>query len=108
MICNKEKCTGCSACYNICPKECISMEYDEEGFIYPKIHKERCINCGMCKKICPANNDIKNNNRGKPKTIATYHKDEEILKNSSSGGVFTALASYVIKQKGIVIRCNDG
>ncbi len=103
MICNKEKCTGCSACYNICPKKCISMEYDDEGFIYPLIDKNKCVNCGMCRKVCPIINDIKNDNRIEPKTICAYHIDDKILEDSSSGGVFTALADYVIRQKGIVI-----
>lgn len=42
-VCKKEECTGCSVCINICPKKCIKMEYDEEGFEYPKIDKEKCI-----------------------------------------------------------------
>ena len=50
-----KSCSGCHACYNACPVGCISMEYDAEGFLYPKIDKEKCINCGKCEKHCPQN-----------------------------------------------------
>ena len=53
MICEKKKCTGCSACLNICPKNAISMYEDEYGCIYPQIDTKKCINCGLCKKVCP-------------------------------------------------------
>ena len=49
----KEECSGCSACMNICPKNCIDMVEDEFGFRYPNINKEICINCHLCEKVCP-------------------------------------------------------
>lgn len=53
MICKREKCYGCYACYNICPKNAIMMCEDKYGHIYPEINKEKCVSCGMCKIICP-------------------------------------------------------
>ena len=50
---NKEDCTGCTACYAICPKSAISMQTDEEGFDYPVINEEKCIKCNRCIKVCP-------------------------------------------------------
>ena len=52
-ILNKENCCGCTACFNICPKKCISMQSDEEGFLYPIIEESKCIDCGLCEKACP-------------------------------------------------------
>lgn len=49
----KEECCGCTACYAICPKEAITMEPDEEGFLYPVVHEEKCIRCYQCLKVCP-------------------------------------------------------
>lgn len=49
----KEECCGCTACYAICPKKAISMEPDEEGFLYPRVDEEKCVRCGSCLKVCP-------------------------------------------------------
>lgn len=48
----KENCCGCSACYSICPKHAISMEKDEEGFLYPKVQEDACIMCYRCIDVC--------------------------------------------------------
>ena len=56
QITNKQDCCGCYACVQRCPKQCIRMESDEEGFEYPIIDKEQCINCGLCNKVCPQTN----------------------------------------------------
>ena len=53
QIKDKVKCSGCTACYSICPKKAITMKEDEEGFLYPSINKSKCINCGLCEKVCP-------------------------------------------------------
>ena len=44
---SKQNCTGCSACANICPRGCIKMTADEEGFLYPKVNEEMCMDCGV-------------------------------------------------------------
>ena len=97
---DKSKCSGCHSCMNICPKNCIEMKVDEEGFWYPEVDKEKCIECGICKKSCPILNDMSIQNN--PKAYACYNKNEEIRKESSSGGIFTLLASYTIDNDGIV------
>ena len=50
---NKKECCGCSACVQRCPKRCISMENDSEGFLYPKVDTSKCIDCHLCEKVCP-------------------------------------------------------
>ena len=54
----KEECCGCHGCINICPKQCISMEIDDEGFWYPNVDKSKCINCDLCIKVCQIYNDL--------------------------------------------------
>ena len=50
---DKHKCSGCTACMAICPKQCITMSQDEEGFMYPIVDDKKCIDCGLCEKNCP-------------------------------------------------------
>lgn len=98
---NKAKCSGCSACYSACPKKCIIMEEDEEGFIYPKVNKSLCVKCGICENVCPI---IKRNEERvvEQKGYLIQHKDEIIRKQSTSGGAFTGIASWVIEKGGVV------
>ena len=55
QISDKTKCCGCTACASVCPKNCISMQCDGEGFLYPVVDKTSCVNCGICEKVCPFN-----------------------------------------------------
>ena len=99
-ITNKQNCSGCSACYNKCPKQSITMFEDEKGFRYPKIDKELCINCGLCDKVCPIINSKQT--QTEPKAYACYNKNEKIRLASSSGGIFTLIAQNIIEQGGVV------
>ncbi|GKX31766.1 F420H(2):quinone oxidoreductase [Vallitalea longa] len=97
---NKKDCTGCHACYNICPQNCISMQSDNEGFRYPIIDMDKCIDCGLCDRVCPVLNLEKIQN--KPHAYACINKDETIRIKSSSGGIFTLVAEIVIDNGGVV------
>ena len=94
------QCTGCGACYNKCPVNAIVMKPDAEGFSFPSINSEQCIHCGLCLKTCPVF-ETKYENNPEPKCYAVMANDE-IRKNSSSGGVFTLLAEWVLRQGGVV------
>lgn len=96
----KKNCCGCEACVQRCPKSCITMREDNEGFLYPEIDKNICIDCGLCEKVCPVINQAKER---KPLAVyAAKHKDEQIRMASSSGGAFTAIAESVIDEGGVV------
>ena len=96
---NKKDCNGCGACIYVCPKHCIHMEEDEEGFFYPVIHEEECIHCNKCKNIC--SNYSKEQKEINKAYIASNTCEEE-RKNSASGGMFYILAKYVIEKNGVV------
>lgn len=100
-ICNSELCTGCSACKQICPQKAISMVPDVEGFLRPEIDLEKCVKCEKCKRVCPSANRVKDTLQ-KPHTYAFVHSSERIRMNSSSGGAFSAIAEYVIRERGEV------
>lgn len=103
-ICDDKKCTGCMACYNICPMNAISMTYNERTELSPIIDNEKCINCNLCQTICPANNSI---DVVEPKKVyACWNLDEEKRKTSSSGAIAYTLYEKIIENDGIVFGCS--
>lgn len=100
-ICENNLCTGCTACYSICPKNAITMIENEEGFKYPVIDNAKCIDCQMCKKTCPILKTEKNESLNE--CYAAFSKDKKIRENGSSGGIFQILAEDILNKNGIVI-----
>lgn len=99
-IVDKSKCSGCSACYNICPKGCIEMKEDSEGFLYPVVDESLCVDCKKCVAVCPILKTYSGSSLGK--AYACINKDEDIRMQSSSGGIFTLLAEHIIDRGGVV------
>ena len=95
-----DRCTGCEACASICPKDAITMQRDKEGFAYPAVDRERCIRCGHCTAVCPMLHERPA--RPMPAVFAAWNENDTIRKDSTSGGVFTALAEYVLEGGGVV------
>jgi len=95
----KEDCTGCTACAHACPQKCIEMKPDAEGFLYPSVDSGKCVGCGMCRKICPVDSKAE---RRTGTAYAARVVDRDVRMNSSSGGVFSALAQYVLDKGGVV------
>lgn len=100
-IAQRTICCGCSACAEICPKNCINMLTDNEGFWYPDIDESKCLGCHLCEKVCPVLNVPKMPDEI-PKAYASYACDEKIRMESSSGGLFTILAEEIIREGGTV------
>lgn len=105
VISDKVRCSGCTACYSACPRKCISMREDSEGFLYPEIDEALCIDCGKCLNVCPyekAGFTFKDDKEELGRCYAAYYNAESIRYQSSSGGMFRAFADKVIKERGIV------
>lgn len=100
---DKYLCTGCCACMNVCPCSAIRMIADLEGFLYPEIDMDKCVSCGLCKKICPQNSECKTNDI--IRVFGAINRNNDVLKTSSSGGVFRAIASKVLAEGGVVVGC---
>lgn len=97
----KKECCGCGLCTQICPKKCIELKPDNEGYFYPAVDKSKCIKCGLCIQKCVQ----KSNKEKRPiskNTYIGYNSTEPIRKESSSGGIFYAIASTFIENGGIV------
>lgn len=102
---NEYECSGCTACVNVCAHApAITMEKNDEGFLYPIRHDDLCVKCGLCEKVCPFEHPIYKNDA--PTVYAAYDKMER--SGSSSGGLFYTIASYVINCGGVVFgaACN--
>lgn len=99
-ITDRKDCCGCAACAQRCPRHCITMQSDNEGFTYPVIDTKLCSDCGLCNKVCPVINQ-----QPEQLPIATYaaiNSNGTIREQSSSGGIFTLLAEETIKKDGVV------
>lgn len=100
-LATNEYCTGCTACASSCPKGCITMAADENGFLCPVIDLNRCVECGLCQKACPLVNPL-HLPEDMPKAYAAYSKDETVRMQSSSGGIFTEVAKAILNNGGVV------
>lgn len=100
-LCKADECTGCSGCVNVCPKQCIQMIEDNEGFLHPCIDHDKCIECHVCQRLCPVLNPLEKYDS--PVVYAAFNNDPKVRANSSSGGIFNALARHFIDNGGMVV-----
>ena len=100
----KSKCCGCAACMNVCTKQAISMQYGDDGYLYPVIEQKKCVECGLCQKICQYNHNcfILDTMAGKEMDIYATQGNKEATSRSTSGGMFYLLAKYVLSKGGVV------
>lgn len=96
------KCCGCGACATECPVSAIEMIEDACGYIYPEIDSEKCIECGKCRRVCM----YKKDNAYGVKSLSCFaaiNKDLSMEQKSTSGGVFSAIATDFIHSNGVVV-----
>jgi serine acetyltransferase/coenzyme F420-reducing hydrogenase beta subunit len=105
QITEKNQCSGCTACAAVCPQNCIAMQEDEEGFLYPQVDMATCIQCSKCVKVCPYSNSeftVKPATEELALCYAAYNRNEEIRYKSSSGGMFRSFADKITSEGGVV------
>ena len=96
----KERCVGCRSCEQSCPKHCISIIENEEGFFYPKINEDICIGCKKCLKSCPAENTEVHRNKVQC-VCAWRNKDDNDIMHSASGGASDSAVKAILKMGGV-------
>lgn len=95
------RCTGCSACAAVCPRQCIRMRPDSEGFLRPSVQEDRCAQCGLCEQLCPALRPLAPES-GPTVAYAGKHRQASVRRRSTSGGIFWLLAQWVLARGGVV------
>lgn len=100
---DKIKCTGCFACLGVCPKNCINIKEDQEGFLCPEIDEKTCIHCGKCVSSCPQLSQVLLNIP--QRVLAVQLLDKAKLAECASGGMGEILAETAIRGGGVVYGC---
>ncbi len=101
VLASQDACSGCMACGEVCPKDCVSFKMGKDGFWYPQIENESCIGCHSCERVCPVITPISHDVNHPPKVYAAWTV-KDARHNSASGGVFFAIAESVIQAGGYV------
>ena len=97
----RDKCSGCSACYNACKQGALIMEMDNTGFLFPRIDEDKCVECRACERVCPAYNKLEYKSDN-PRAYIVQNMNDEIRRQSTSGGAFTGIAKKIIALGGVV------
>lgn len=100
-----KRCTACGACVQKCPKGCIELKSNCNGFLYPVINVENCVDCGLCSDVCPIEVGCSNKRYMRPIAYACVSARDSVLLQSTSGGIFGELATYVLGLGGVVYGC---
>ncbi len=103
LICDKVKCTGCGLCSDVCPQNCITIDFDENGFYQSYVDENNCIKCQKCVKLCPAN--FPNNYNKIFRAYKTQRKDTQNAIKSTSGGIAALVSEFFVSNKGKVVGC---
>ena len=104
------ECTGCGGCVAVCHRDAVTMGTDEYGNYRPQIDVSKCVHCQKCTQFC-----AKIHAAPKTAPLQVYGavgNDPDLVRKSSSGGVFATVATSLIAQKGqvygAVSHCSDG
>lgn len=98
----KNQCTACSACESVCPRQCININFDQEGFYYPQIDHTQCVSCGKCERVCHCLSINKESEDSIRHSFYGISQSKDVLQNSSSGGAFHHLSESVLEDGGVV------
>ena len=103
IIVDYNNCTGCGACVMVCPVKAIDFVEDSRGFVFPRVDENKCIACGKCVRSCLLS--AKEPEHTVQAAFALQMKDRQVLRKSSSGGAFSAIATNILEKGGVVYGC---
>jgi len=95
-------CSGCGACYAICPHDAIDMKISLDGAYRPFIDFSKCSFCKLCERVCPSlssNQKIMMNGLGSfVRCYVGYSADAIIRWKASSGGLATTILLSLLEE----------
>ncbi len=111
-IIDNRLCVGCGSCFSVCLNNAIIIDLKaDEGIYIPSINEDLCVDCGRCVKVCPALEfdhlklscfDIDSTGSSNKlignyiKCYVGYSTDQNLRKNSSSGGLVSELTRFLL------------
>lgn len=105
----KRECTSCQLCATMCAREAIKIELNKDGFYRPVVDAEKCTDCGLCAKVCyKFDEDVKittPEQLSKTQLYSAWSNDDELVRNTTSGGIGDLLAHELLKQGYKVVGC---
>lgn len=103
-LAGRRQCTGCQVCADACRHEAAIPYIGSDGHYYVKIDARKCTGCGACMRVCPVVSGFSYTNElRKSRPYAAWATNDDLRRRSSSGGVFAAVASYVLGSGGVVV-----
>jgi len=97
-------CTACGACAAVCPTAAVTMQENPAGFMVACVAADQCISCGLCRKVCPSIPENTAKFAGADllhgvcvEGFVGYAADDAIRLGGQSGGIVTALLTYLLE-----------
>ena len=88
------------ACLERCPVSAITLQNDDEGFLFPVVFQEKCIECDECARSCQLFEQFPEKTMQIIYSAEPHEKLWQTL--CSSGGVFGVLSHWIMEQDGVV------
>jgi len=122
-VVQKDRCCSCGVCVGLCPTGALSMEFQGNGDLTPRLHADRCLDkCHLCLDVCPFSEGVHNPRERNvelfsgisdakydedigwhTRSIVGFRRAAELRKVCASGGLATWCLEALLKE-GIVTR----
>ncbi len=102
LLTQDSNCSGCGACENVCPCNALCLLPGKAGFLYPSVDISKCIECKKCIDVCSYKKRIDYISKATVYAAVSQNTD---VRQSSSGGLFSSLATSILNNGGVVYGC---